>query len=92
MMKTEYFSVHTFYYTHNSFETMLKSLNEAHVKQIELYASAPHLCEMYQYTELERKSMLEEKKKLLDKYGVCVKSLFLPTLDCPVILRMKTRK
>lgn len=78
------FLVHTFYYTHNSYETMLKSLKSANVGQIELYGSAPLLCEMYEYTGEERTSMLKEKKELLEQYGIKIRSIFIPTLDCPV--------
>lgn len=83
-MKIDNFSVHTFYYTHNSFATMLKSLSKANVKQVELYANAPHLCEMYCYTDEERSARLKEKKKRLEEYGIRVKSIFIPTLDCPI--------
>ncbi len=78
------FLVHTFYYTHNSFETMLESLEKAGIGQIELYGSAPHLCEMYDYSLNQHSEMLEEKKKLLNQHNIKVPCIFVPTLDCPV--------
>ena len=83
-MTVNHYPVHTFYYTHNSFPTMIKSLHAAGVKDIELYGSAPLLCEMYTYTEEEHTGMLDEKKNLLDQEGICVRSIFIPTLDCPI--------
>ena len=84
MLTMKNFSVHTFYYTHNSYETMLKSLKAANVDQIELYGSAPLLCEMYTYTQEEHAAMIKEKKELLDRYGIKVRCIFIPTLDLPI--------
>lgn len=84
MGKAEHILVHTFYYTHNSFETMVRSLSENGVTDLEFYGSAPHLCEMYRYTRDEHQEMLEGKKKLLDEYGIRIRCIFVPMLDCPV--------
>lgn len=84
MGKIEHILVHTFYYTHNSFETMVRSLKDNGVTDIELYGSAPHLCEMYEYTPQERSEMLEGKKKLFEEYGIRIPCIFVPTMDCPV--------
>ncbi len=84
MGKVEHVLVHTFYYTHNSLDTMVKSLYEADMTHIELYGSAPHLCEMYRYSLQERGEMLADWRKLIRTYGIDVSCIFIPTMDCPV--------
>lgn len=78
------FAVHTFYYIHNGFETMLRSLREANIRRIELYANAPHLCEMYPYTPAQRAALLDERAAQLRHYGIEVPCIFAPTNDSPV--------
>jgi|GEM_PF-5504644 len=80
------FAVYTFYYIHNNFETMVNSLKKNGIHNVELYANAPHLCEMYEYTKEEKADILANIKKKLNDAEIKLSCIFVPLGDCPTNL------
>ena len=81
MISKSNFAVHTFYYSHNGYDTMIDSLKNGGIEHIEFYAGAPHLCERYEYSYEEKMKIVSHLKDKADAEGIIIDSIFVPTND-----------